>query len=109
MRKWRKMSWVIFIWTVLAVLWIAADFTVKPNCAGLSASTCQGLNGLADGIAISFQVFVWFIGFIVFALIWFMSKPTRQPNSDWDPRCNMFDAAGNRCRGVAGHAGDHVV
>lgn len=95
MRHWRKMTWAIWVWTILCAAWVAAGFTSKASCSGLSASNCSSIKGVADGIAITFQVIVWLIVFLVLTLIWFMSRPKRNC-----PTCGRSVKTGlTKCQG----------
>jgi len=78
MPKWRKATWAIVLWTTLAVILIAAGIantSVPANCRVLDQSTCQTAQNVVTGIGVSIIIFVWFLGFIVFGLIWLMSRP----------------------------------
>jgi hypothetical protein len=78
MPKWRKATWAIVLWTALAVVWIAvgiANTSAPANCGGLDQATCQGAYNVGVGAGITIIIFVWFLGFLVFGLIWLMSRP----------------------------------
>lgn len=79
MRSWRKMTWAILIWTGLFVAWgVSAGGAVSNNCAGEvgdALAACQAGTAIGGGLAFTFIFFLWFVGFIVLALIWFMSRP----------------------------------
>lgn len=68
--RWRKMTWAIVIWTVLMLIWVISGL----NAAGASGNTSTAY-AAGVGIAITFIFFIWFVGFIILALIWFMSRP----------------------------------
>ncbi|HVB52663.1 MAG TPA: hypothetical protein VNF24_00510 [Candidatus Acidoferrales bacterium] len=74
MRHWRKMTWTLWGWTILCAAWVAAGFTSKASCSGLSASSCSSIKDVADGVAITLQVVVWLIVFLILSLIWFMTR-----------------------------------
>ena len=75
----RKMTWVILIWTALFVVWgVAGAGAVSNNCPGLTGdalATCQAATAIGGGIGLTVIFILWFIGFIVLALIWFMTRP----------------------------------
>jgi hypothetical protein len=75
----RKMSWTILIWTALFVLWAATGLgAVSNNCAGLSGSAltnCQAITAVGGGIGLSIIFSMWFVGFIVLAVVWFATRP----------------------------------
>lgn len=79
MRSWRKMTWAILIWTVLMLAWIASGVSATSNnCAGMAGdalTTCQAGTAIGGGLAVTFIFFIWFIGFIILSIIWFMSRP----------------------------------
>ena len=55
MFRWRKMTWVLVLWTVLMAIWIG---------------------GAAIGVGL--LAVLWMVGFFVLALIWLMSRPRTQ-------------------------------
>jgi hypothetical protein len=73
------MTWAIVIWTVVFAVWIIGGVSATGNnCAGLAGSdltACQAGTAIGGGIAVSLLIMLWFVGFIVLALIWFMSRP----------------------------------
>lgn len=80
------MTWVLWAWVTLTVLFIVLINTV-PNedelladCRTNSASTaeqagCELGTEIAAGVWTAVGVVVGFMGFIVLALIWFMTRP----------------------------------
>ena len=100
MPHWRKMTWAIVIWTVLMLVWgIAGSQSVSSNCPGLDAATCQAATAVGTGIGLSVLFFIWFIGFIILSIIWFMSRPSKVVVSPTmaDNRCPITNGDGNRC------------
>jgi hypothetical protein len=79
MRGWRKMTWAIVIWTAIFVVWIATGVgAVSNQCPGLTGdelASCQAATAIGGGIGVTFLFMLWFIGFIVLAIIWFMTRP----------------------------------
>ncbi len=63
-------------------LWMASGAAaVSDNCAGKighDLSICQAGTAIGGGIAFTFIVAIWFIGFVVLSLIWLMSRPQRR-------------------------------
>jgi hypothetical protein len=49
---WRKMTWAILLWSGAMLTWLA---------------------GTEPGVALG--ALLWFLGFVVLSLIWFMSRP----------------------------------
>ena len=63
--RWRKMTWLILLWTVIVL--------------GFGAMTAgETGDALAGGFAVTFAFAVWFVGFIIFSIVWFMTRPTRR-------------------------------
>lgn len=63
------MTWAIVVFTVLMVLWAAS---------ASSASSQFGSGAYATGVAalsVGFLFFVWLLGFMILAVVWFMSRP----------------------------------
>lgn len=77
--RWRKMTWVIVIWTAIFVVWIVSGAgAVSNQCAGLAGdelANCQAATAIGGGLGVTFIAFLWFVGFIVLAIVWFMSRP----------------------------------
>jgi lysylphosphatidylglycerol synthetase-like protein (DUF2156 family) len=81
--RWRKMTWVIWIWTAIFAIWLIAglnsasshthSYCVKHHGA-LSIKACEDASNVGTGIGAVLIFFLWFIGFIVLALIWFMTR-----------------------------------
>lgn len=79
---WRKMTWVIIVWSVVMALWIVGGLIGADNseeCAreagSLSQQTCTDARDVGTGIGVIALWFVWFFGFIALSLIWFMTRP----------------------------------
>lgn len=68
MRKWRKMTWVLWAWSAL-IVYLAI--------AGGSGSDCNGESACEAGTGAGVLVIllIGFFGFMFFAMIWFMTKP----------------------------------
>lgn len=80
LRKWRKMTWAILVWTALMAVWAIAG-AASNNCGSqkgdqyLSAHDAQAACAAGTGIGVALIFFLWFIGFIILAIVWFMSRP----------------------------------
>jgi hypothetical protein len=106
--RWRKMTWVIWIWTIIFAIWIIAGVSGNNSndhayCRThvdqyFSMKDCLAAShaGTAIGAALIFML--WFIGFIVLALIWFM---TRRKGRD----CPVCGSDVKRGRTVCEHCG----
>jgi hypothetical protein len=79
LRGHRKMSWAIVIWTALFVLWAFSGMSaVADNCVGMTGSDldlCNAGTGIGAGIGLFLIGSIWFVGFIVLSIVWFMTRP----------------------------------
>ena len=79
MPRWRKATWAVVLWTALFAVWIVAGVgNTGGNCAGMTGdelAACQAGTAIGAGLGVSFLIMLWFIGFIVLAVIWFASRP----------------------------------
>ena len=80
--RWRKMTWVLIVWCVLILAWAIGGGAAN-NCGEeadeLSRSACEA----GTGIGVAIILFIGFVGFVFFALIWFMTRPKTRDC----PRC----------------------
>lgn len=74
MRSWRKMTWAIIAWTVLIGAWLASYAGAVGDIETNSAAERTGV-AIGAGIGTTFIFMIWFIGFVVLAIIWFMTRP----------------------------------
>jgi hypothetical protein len=75
MPRWRKATWAILIWTVLAALWIAAGIGAVGDMPAAGGASEEAARAVGAGIGVTFIIIIWFLGFIVLGLIWLMSRP----------------------------------
>lgn len=80
--RWRKMTWVLFIWSAVILVWaIAGGASAANQCAHqtgnayLSASTAQSACNAGTGIGVAAILGLGFFGFVFLSLIWFMTRP----------------------------------
>lgn len=72
MRRWRKMTWIIWIWCVAIIVWaVAGGSSAAKSCHGQYQSACQA----GTGIGIALILVIGFIGFVFLSLIWLMTRP----------------------------------
>jgi hypothetical protein len=87
MPHWRKATWALVIWNILMLAWVVTGIgNLSHNCAGLSGedlTLCQAGTTIGAGIGVTFIGMIWFVGFVVLALVWLMSRPSRR----LCPRC----------------------
>ena len=74
MRNWRKMTWTILIWTVVMGVWIVGGGSAASSTPTSNDAEAVGV-AIGTGIGVTMLFMLWFIGFIILALIWFMSRP----------------------------------
>jgi hypothetical protein len=73
---WRPMTWVIFVWCALIVVWaIAGGSSASNQCA---QSAYQNACNAGAGIGVALILFIGFIGFVFLSLIWFMTGRGRR-------------------------------
>lgn len=75
MPRWRKATWALLIWTVLAVLWIVVGAGAAGDMPAAGSEAEAAGRAIGAGIGITFIIIIWFLGFIVLGLIWLMSRP----------------------------------
>ena len=78
MAKWRKATWALVIWNVLALLWAASYLDGIGDCtaeAGNGLLVCEA--GRAIGIELGFPLIVgvWAFGILAFGLVWLLTRP----------------------------------
>lgn len=75
------MTWVVFAWNALTVLWIGALLGLAvgdsspAECEGLDAEACSHLNDAQAGLGVLVALFVWFFVFVVLMIVWFATRP----------------------------------
>ena len=77
------MTWAIVIFSALMLLWLIVGITSANNsshCAHetsrfFSRSDCTAARDVGTGIGTAIVFTLWFIGFIVLSVIWFMTRP----------------------------------
>lgn len=75
------MTWVIVIFTVIMGAWIFGGLQASSTPCPPTSSNCEAyLTGqrVGQGAAITIMLGIWFIGFIILSIIWFMTRPTRR-------------------------------
>ncbi len=72
----RVMSWVLIVWTAIFVVWIGAALADRPSkgCAP-GDQVCQDASDVGTSIGVGLVVTLFFVGFVILSLIWFMTRP----------------------------------
>lgn len=73
----RKMSWALIIWTIIMAIWAIAGGS-SADCGSQGDQYSQAGCQAGTGIAIALIIVIWFIGFVVLSLIWFMTRPRKR-------------------------------
>lgn len=79
-RKWRKMTWTLIAANVLMAAWTigaaAQGATDDVECGpGLTQAECDTVADVGSSIGVGLLVALWFVVFVVLALVWFMTRP----------------------------------
>lgn len=79
------MTWVLNIWNAVFLIWLVVGLSDRPSedCANdpdvlsgvLSQSACENASDVGTGIGVVLILVLWFLGFIVLALAWLMTRP----------------------------------
>lgn len=77
MPRWRKMTWVLIIWSALILIWaIAGGSSASSDCqADATTQLARDACDAGTGLGVALVLLIGFIGFVFFALIWFMTRP----------------------------------
>jgi hypothetical protein len=83
-RKWRKMTWVLYGWCALFAVWMiggAASAQSDADCGAERTRELQGLcqdaSDVGTGIGLALVGTLGFMGFVALSLIWFMTRPRK--------------------------------
>jgi hypothetical protein len=70
------MTWVLAVWNVLFLIWIIAAVSDRPSedCPP-GDQLCVDASDVGTGIGVVLIFLLWFIGFLVLSLVWFMTRP----------------------------------
>ena len=78
------MTWLIFIFTGLMFAWMIGGASANSdNCSEYAVGTslrgsCEAGTNIGTGIGITLIFGLWFVGFIILSIIWFMTRPKRR-------------------------------
>ena len=75
-RRIRKMTYVLWAWCLMIIVWAVAGAASTPaqHCGAYQKACVEGAQA-GTGIGVAIILFVGFIGFVFFSLIWFMTRP----------------------------------
>ena len=86
--RWRKMTWVLLIWTAIFAVWIVGGvndasghthaYCVAHASQFLSVKDCETASDAGTAIGATLVFILWFLGFVVLGLVWLMSRPKRR-------------------------------
>jgi hypothetical protein len=82
--RWRKMTWAILLFTGLMGAWaIAALASTGDNCDQFARGTssrsgCDAGTTIGTGLGVGALFCIWFLGFMILSIVWFMSRPNRR-------------------------------
>jgi hypothetical protein len=94
MRKWRKMTWALWIWSALIIAWAVLGAGAS-NCTKQADQLSQDACTTGAGIGVLVVLLIGFFGFVFLSLIWFMTRPRTKTC----PRCGEDVKKGTmRCR-----------
>jgi hypothetical protein len=103
---WRKMTWLILIFTALMATWAVAGAATADNAAqcardagGLSQQACTDARNAGTGLGVALIVLLWFFGFVVLSLVAFMTRPKGRPC----PVCGTIVKRGRTACPSCGH------
>ncbi len=96
--QWRKMTWVILIFTGLMAAW--AYFGLRGEvCSEYQVGTtdrefCEAGETIGTGLGASFVFCIWFVGFIILSIVWFMTRGGANRAQRLCPVCGSQTKAG---------------
>jgi hypothetical protein len=69
------MTWVLNIWNLVFLIWIIAGVSDRPSkdCPP-GDDLCVAASDAGTSIGVGLIVFLWFLGFVVISIIWFMTR-----------------------------------
>jgi hypothetical protein len=81
------MTWAILVFSGLMLVWMIAGASTEV-CGDYAPGTldrqsCEAGEDVGTGIGVAVIAFIWFAGFIVLSIIWFMTRPRHRQC----PRC----------------------
>jgi hypothetical protein len=68
------MTWALIIWSALMAIWIIGGAS-STDCGQYADEASKSGCEAGTGIGVAALVFLWFLGFVVLGLVWFMTRP----------------------------------
>ena len=96
--RWRKMTWLLVIFSGLMVAW--AYFGLRgEGCSdypvgSVDRDACEVGESIGTGIGAGLLFCIWFVGFIVLSIIWFMTRGGSNRGERLCPVCGTQTKAG---------------
>jgi hypothetical protein len=76
--KWRKMSWVLAIWSAICLAWaIGAGVSRTSKDCPPGDELCISASDAGTTVGIGLIIIIWALVFVVLGLIWLMTRPRR--------------------------------
>ena len=80
MRRWRKMTWILIVWSVLILVGVlgaatGSDGQTVADCANGGYLRPQNCQNVTDAFNVALVLIIGFVGFTFLAAIWFMTRP----------------------------------
>ena len=87
--RWRKMTWAIVVFSVLMLVWAIAGAASNPSVTEQEIQDCvadglftaqecedtlEAAGDVGTGIGVTIIFILWFLGFIILSIIWFMTR-----------------------------------
>jgi hypothetical protein len=80
------MTWVLIAWSVLVLVWVI----VGVNSADCENEEFQDACEAGTGLGVGVILFLGFMGFVVLALVWFMTRPREARVVNAGPPAGQF-------------------
>ena len=74
--RWRKMTWTIWAVNALFLVWIIGGVSdrASKDCRP-GDELCINASDAGTGIGVALIIMLWFVVFVVLALVWLMTRP----------------------------------
>lgn len=80
-RRWRKMTWVLWVWCLVIIIWaVSAGASAADTCSAEEEfrDACEAGAAVGGSLAVGAILLIGFFGFVFFGFIWFMTRPKRR-------------------------------